>query len=347
MPQSFPPAKEGRSGFPCLWGTFWSPIFGCSMMSGGYRDWAGLIWRLHWGLKHPSPHSNQENSHCGEYSQKNTTSPPSEPQPRPRKYVSEFPLTPQFIRLHPAFYPPSALNNDRWWVGGEAGRLPVQGGLVPSMFSTESPTSKAAPPVRGKLGWLIPHWGSQYPLRDACSLSSSGCGLAPALREDSLPPWLPFIVFNLGLRWVFTAARRLSRVAPSRGYSLAAVRGLLTVLAPLVWSTGSTAHGLSCPRHVGSSKARDWASIPALPGGIPNHWTTENPTLAFFPLPSLLSPFFTSHFSADTFLPASTVSALLTVLSLACLFSSQHAGLNSVPLNLYPPRTSEHDLVWN
>ena len=80
---------------------------------------------------------------------------------------------------------------------------------------------------------------------DACSLGSSGCGLAPALREDSLPPWLPFIVFNLGLRWVFTAACRLSRVAPSRGYSLVAVRGLLNVLAPPVWSTGSKRMGLA------------------------------------------------------------------------------------------------------
>ena len=36
-----------------------------------------------------------------ENSQKNKTQPPSEPQPPPRKYTSEFPLTSQFIRLHP------------------------------------------------------------------------------------------------------------------------------------------------------------------------------------------------------------------------------------------------------
>ena len=215
------------------------------------------------------------------------------------------------------------------------------------MLSTGSPTFKAAPPVRGQLGWLALHWGSPYPLMDACPLGSSGCGLAPVLWEDSLPPWLLFIVFYFGPCWVFTAACRLSRVAPRRGYALVVVRGPLTVLASLVWSTGSTAQGLSCPRHVGSSKARDWTSIPALSGGILNHWTTREtpPWLSFLlplsyllslPLVSLLTP---------SFQPLQSV--LLTVLSSVCLFSSQHAGLTSVPRNLYPPRTSECDLVWN
>ena len=152
---------------------------------------------------------------------------------------------------------------------------------------------------------------------DACPLGSAGCGLAPVLLEDSLPPWLPFIAFNLGLCWVFTAACRLSRVAPSGGYSLAAVRGLLIVLAPLVWTTGLGAQGTWDLPRPGIKPASLHCQV-----GFPTTGPQRNVTLAFFPLPSLLSSFFTSHFSADTFLPASTVSALLTVLSLACLFSS-------------------------
>ena len=45
-------------------------------------------------------------------------------------------------------------------------------------------------------------------------------------------------VYDLWLHWVFTAARGLSRVAASRGYSLVEVCGLLISLAAL-----DVAHG--------------------------------------------------------------------------------------------------------
>ena len=50
-------------------------------------------------------------------------------------------------------------------------------------------------------------------------------------------------VFFFFLQWVFIAAHGLSLVAVSEGYSLVAVQGLLVVVASLVWSMGSRAHG--------------------------------------------------------------------------------------------------------
>ena len=75
------------------------------------------------------------------------------------------------------------------------------------------------------------------------------------------------------LHWVFVAARRLSLVAASRGYSLWRLL--------LLWSTSSRAHGLqslqftgsrarapllwsmdlAAPQHVGSSWIRDWTGV--------------------------------------------------------------------------------------
>ena len=42
-----------------------------------------------------------------------------------------------------------------------------------------------------------------------------------------------YFLKNFWLCWVFVAARGLSLVAASRGYSLVAVRGLLTMVASL------------------------------------------------------------------------------------------------------------------
>ena len=54
-------------------------------------------------------------------------------------------------------------------------------------------------------------------------------------------------VFFFWLHWVFIAAHGLSLVAVSEGYSLVAVQRFLTVVASLVWSMGSRAHGFhSC-----------------------------------------------------------------------------------------------------
>ena len=82
------------------------------------------------------------------------------------------------------------------------------------------------------------------------------------------------------LRWVFIAARRLSLVAMSRGYALAAMRGAFFCCG--AWALEHAGFGscgvwalLPC-QHVQSSWTRD----PALQGEFLNHWTTrEDPGL--------------------------------------------------------------------
>ena len=84
---------------------------------------------------------------------------------------------------------------------------------------------------------------------------------------------------------VFVAARRLSLIAASRGYSglcglLTVVAGLvldhaLVVVAPRLWTTGAivAVHGLSCSTACGNLPAPGIEPVsPALAGGF---FTTE------------------------------------------------------------------------
>ena len=75
----------------------------------------------------------------------------------------------------------------------------------------------------------------------------------------------------------------LSLVAASGGYSLAAVRMLLTAVACLVAEHWLEAHGLQqlwCTglvalRHVESSQTRDQACVPCFGRQVLDHWTTK------------------------------------------------------------------------
>ena len=73
------------------------------------------------------------------------------------------------------------------------------------------------------------------------------------------------------LCWVFVAARGLSLVAASRGYSLVSVPGLLIAMASLVaeivlWSVQASVavQGLSCPWACGIFQRRQWHPTPVL-----------------------------------------------------------------------------------
>ena len=84
------------------------------------------------------------------------------------------------------------------------------------------------------------------------------------------------------LCWVFVAARGLSLVSESRGYSLAVVCGLLTAVSSLVAGQASgvcnsavVAKGLADPRFVRSSQTRDQTGVPCIGRQIPNYWTTR------------------------------------------------------------------------
>ena len=82
-----------------------------------------------------------------------------------------------------------------------------------------------------------------------------------------------FIYF--GVRWVFIAARGLSRVAAERGSSLAVVLGLVIAVASLVselrlwgaWASVVVAHELSCPEACGTLQDQGWN--PSGPGSEP------------------------------------------------------------------------------
>ena len=84
-----------------------------------------------------------------------------------------------------------------------------------------------------------------------------------------------FYLFIFGCA-VFTAARGLSLVV-SRGYSLAAVHGLLVAVASLVAEHGLqgmkasvlSAHGLSCPVTCGIFLDQEWNPYPL-------HWQADS-----------------------------------------------------------------------
>ena len=78
-----------------------------------------------------------------------------------------------------------------------------------------------------------------------------------------------FYFYVFWLHGVFVAARQLSLVTASRGYSS-------------LWSTGSRAQaqqlwrtGLVAPRHVGSSRTRARTRVPCIGRRILNHCTTR------------------------------------------------------------------------
>ena len=109
-------------------------------------------------------------------------------------------------------------------------------------------------------------------------------------------------IYYFCLRWVFVAARWLSLVAASRGYSFVAVRGLLIAVASLVAEHGLQVHGLQqlwhaasraqaqqmwhtglvAPRHVGSSWIRAQTRIPCIGRRIPNHCATREDPRKFY-----------------------------------------------------------------
>ena len=85
------------------------------------------------------------------------------------------------------------------------------------------------------------------------------------------------------LRWVFVAARELSLVVASRGYSLLRCTGLSLWWPLLLRSTGSRrvgfsswgARGLVALQHVGSSWTRARTRVPCIGRRILNHCTAR------------------------------------------------------------------------
>ena len=66
-------------------------------------------------------------------------------------------------------------------------------------------------------------------------------------------------IFFVWVRWVSIAARVLSLVAASRGYSLVAVHGLLIAVASLVAELRLLACRFQQLQHAGSSNCAVWA----------------------------------------------------------------------------------------
>ena len=115
----------------------------------------------------------------------------------------------------------------------------------------------------------------------------------------SVSPPIPFInVFfflinlfiNFWLHWVFVAARGLSLVTVSRGYSSLQCAGFSLRWLLLLWSTSSRRAGFSscgtgvqqlwrvglvAPRHVGSSWTRARTRVPCIGRRILNHCATR------------------------------------------------------------------------
>ena len=92
------------------------------------------------------------------------------------------------------------------------------------------------------------------------------------------------------LRWVFVAARRLSLVAVSGGYSSLCCKGFSLQWLLLLQSRGSRRLGFRsygtwaqelwlagsvAPRHVGSSQTRARTRVPCIGRQIPNHCATR------------------------------------------------------------------------
>ena len=118
--------------------------------------------------------------------------------------------------------------------------------------------------------------------------------------------WLPLqnLFIYSSLQRVFVAACGLSLVAASGGYSLLVVRGLLFVVASLLWSMGSRAQaqelwhtGLVILWHVGSSHTRDQTHVPCF-----GRWISIHLGKSFVCLLFILHFFFFQYFISEAVL---------------------------------------------
>ena len=142
-----------------------------------------------------------------------------------------------------------------------------------------------------------------------------------------------YLFIYFWLRWVFVAARELSLVVVSRGYSslwcavFFSLQWLLMLRstgsrragfsscgsrAQQLWLVGSRAQaqqlwhtGLVARRHVGSSRTRDRTHVPCIGRRILNHCTTKEALLDTFCSPLLLGSMSTLFYPvlASRFLP--------------------------------------------
>ena len=155
--------------------------------------------------------------------------------------------------------------------GRAGGTLPsLTCGCGPGEFSgrlTESPEEQKK--NKGTKAWVPPH---TQQFRSNCSWEGRGG------TEIFLYVYL-FIYF--WLCWVFVAARWLSLVAASGGYSSLWCSGFSLWWLLLLWSTGSRSMGLVAPWHVGFSQTRARIRVPCIGRRILNHCATRE-VLNFF-----------------------------------------------------------------
>ena len=102
--------------------------------------------------------------------------------------------------------------------------------------------------------------------------------------------------FNFWLCWVFVAARGLSLVVASRGFSVCARASQCRRLScgPRVRGSSSCSHGLQsagsvAPWHVGSSQTGDRTRVPCIARQILKHWTAREAPQYYFFLSHLFS----------------------------------------------------------
>ena len=145
------------------------------------------------------------------------------------------------------------------------------------------PCSPAGPPSIGlQIGSLscMGRWATT----PVCPEKSWFLLIAPAWL------WCFKCMYLFWLHWVFAVAFGLSLAVVSRGSSLVAVHGFSWWRLLLLLSTGSRHAGFSscvswaqclwyaglvAPRHIESSRTRDWTCVPCIDRRILNYWTTR------------------------------------------------------------------------
>ena len=131
----------------------------------------------------------------------------------------------------------------------------------------------------------------KMPIQFLCPFFSQSVSFVVVVIELYEFFFLKFILFiYFWLRWVFVAARGLSLVAASGGYSSLRCTGFSLQWLLLLRSTGSKCAGFrSCgmraqqlwlmglvaPRHVGSSQTRARTHVPCIGRWILNHCATR------------------------------------------------------------------------